>query len=1012
MSQRPKPLPVQADKRISQVSQISEFSINSTGSDARRHKAHIGPWRLGRTLGRGSSGRVRLAKHAVTGKLAAVKIVPKLSASTVRKDDQGRPRDKVGGLPYGIDREVVIMKLIEHPNIMRLYDVWENKAELYLVLEYIEGGELFEYLVQRGRLPEEEAVDFITQILNAVDYCHRFNICHRDLKPENLLLDGNRNIKVADFGMAALEPMGQKLQTSCGSPHYASPEIISGNHYNGAPCDIWSCGIILFALLTGQLPFDDEVVMNLLAKVRSGQYTMPTFLSPLAQNLISRMLEVDPHKRITMPEILNHPLLAMYRKSGGPKLPKPLAMEMVGRPVRTAGEVDWEILKNLQTLWRGAPKELIIQKLLRPEANAEKTFYCLLEKYRHDRLENYSGDEDYKPVTKMVKSASRRSLASRKSGTSARRAKHRKNASRGSKASSHRRGVSFGRPTKTDVQSQPSAPMPKTTAAPQESINFALPRVSPPKRRAPSNITQAQRRLDEETARKISAEFGQLMDAAFNTAGPVSPTVTVLPDGTSLDRALPSPPYDVFAGKSEPPLGRTDSHKQRAHKSSEAASIFLPRIFEEDRYADAEEARALDLGLILGDQPKRPKAVKGYSYPTRPSGPRAALGELDAAQTNNTAAAAARSAALSVYPNGKRRELTIEDKTGRVSSLVEKTTTTKQSAARRFVSAPTYTRMPSELAKTFRLGRVLGEDSNTNTEQVEPAKGNSQMRNWFGRKFSMLKADRPAPRAPKQDEVSPAVAPAISSTPAAYQSSPPGHPTAHGSPVNLAARRHAPSPPRLQNLERRGTSGRESRSQDVPQQQKHVADLHKAAPQQTIHSPDFPKQSFFARLLNIKPASKTLDTTLSAAKLQREVVDCLRRWEQANLGIQGIQEDRRQGFVRSRLGAKNALKLRPVCFRIECQSHSAGASAVFVQEKGARSTFNRVVQEFESIWKQAGKLQNFASKDVQRPHSAAAVLRPASQQALQRPPSVAPALRPASAAAGQRPSSRISAYAL
>lgn len=121
-------------------------------------------------------GRVRLAKHAVTGKLAAVKIVPKLSAATVRKDKKGRPQEKVGGLPYGIEREVVIMKLIEHPNIMRLYDVWENKGELYLVLEYIEGGELFDYLVQRRRLPEDEAVDYIQQILNAVDYCHRYNI--------------------------------------------------------------------------------------------------------------------------------------------------------------------------------------------------------------------------------------------------------------------------------------------------------------------------------------------------------------------------------------------------------------------------------------------------------------------------------------------------------------------------------------------------------------------------------------------------------------------------------------------------------------------------------------------------------------------------------------------------------------------------------------------------------------------------------------------------------------------
>lgn len=140
----------------------------------------------------------------------------------------------------GIEREIVIMKLIDHPNIMSLFDVWETSKELYvtsadslteltsrfLVLEYVEGGELFDYLVSQGRLHPDEASRYFCQIIAGVDYCHRFNICHRDLKPENLLLDADRNIKIADFGMAALEPNGRLLETSCGSPHYASPEIV------------------------------------------------------------------------------------------------------------------------------------------------------------------------------------------------------------------------------------------------------------------------------------------------------------------------------------------------------------------------------------------------------------------------------------------------------------------------------------------------------------------------------------------------------------------------------------------------------------------------------------------------------------------------------------------------------------------------------------------------------------------------------------------------------------------
>ena len=120
------------------------------------------------------------------------------------------------------------MKLISHPNIMGLYDVWENKNDLYLILEYIEGGELFDYLIKRGKLQEYEAINYFKQIINGINYLHQFNICHRDLKPENLLLDFNKNIKIADFGMAALEVKEKLLETSCGSPHYASPEIVAG----------------------------------------------------------------------------------------------------------------------------------------------------------------------------------------------------------------------------------------------------------------------------------------------------------------------------------------------------------------------------------------------------------------------------------------------------------------------------------------------------------------------------------------------------------------------------------------------------------------------------------------------------------------------------------------------------------------------------------------------------------------------------------------------------------------
>jgi serine/threonine protein kinase len=165
-------------------------------------------------------------------------------------------------------------------------------------MEYIDGGELFDYIVEKGRLPVPEALHYFQQVMYAVAYCHRFRIAHRDLKPENILMDKNKNIKVADFGMAAFVPRDSLLYTSCGSPHYASPEVVSGLAYNGTVSDVWSCGVILYALLSGTLPFNDEDIRALLAKVRDGSYTIPDDVPWTAQNLVRRMMEKDVDRRI------------------------------------------------------------------------------------------------------------------------------------------------------------------------------------------------------------------------------------------------------------------------------------------------------------------------------------------------------------------------------------------------------------------------------------------------------------------------------------------------------------------------------------------------------------------------------------------------------------------------------------------------------------------------------------------------------------------------------------------
>ncbi|KAJ5952896.1 uncharacterized protein N7479_011309 [Penicillium vulpinum] len=382
---------------------MSAASILSTKG---KRKTHVGPWQLGRTLGKGATGRVRLAKHAVTGHTAAIKIVSKKSAAMVQSESIAAMDRNMGKfptnsatrqMPCGIEREVVIMKLIEHPNVISLYDVWENRGELYLVLEHVEGGELFDYVSNNGPLPEEEAVRLFRQIIAALGYCHRFNICHRDLKPENILLDSNYNVKLADFGMAALQPAGHWLNTSCGSPHYAAPEIIYGRKYRGDRADMWSCGIILYALLTGYLPFDGGDLGNTLRLVKKGDYIIPPELSDEAADLIQRILQKRPEDRISMKNIWLHPLLTKYEKLHNAMIdhyvgpPPALSVKDCGQPLSCQQDIDLDILRNLQTLWHDVQAEDLIQRILCIEPTHERMFYNALAKFRDEQLENYQG---------------------------------------------------------------------------------------------------------------------------------------------------------------------------------------------------------------------------------------------------------------------------------------------------------------------------------------------------------------------------------------------------------------------------------------------------------------------------------------------------------------------------------------------------------------------------------------------------------------------------------------------
>lgn len=253
----------------------------------------IGHYTLGNTLGIGTFGKVKIGEHQLTKHKVAVKILNRQKIKSL---------DVVGK----IRREIQNLKLFRHPHIIKLYQVISTPTDIFMIMEYVSGGELFDYIVKNGKLQEHEARRFFQQIISGVDYCHRHMIVHRDLKPENLLLDHNMHVKIADFGLSNMMMDGEFLRTSCGSPNYAAPEVISGKLYAGPEVDIWSCGVILYALLCGTLPFDDEHVPTLFRKIKTGVFPIPEYLNKTVVSLLCQMLQVDPLKRANIEEIKKH----------------------------------------------------------------------------------------------------------------------------------------------------------------------------------------------------------------------------------------------------------------------------------------------------------------------------------------------------------------------------------------------------------------------------------------------------------------------------------------------------------------------------------------------------------------------------------------------------------------------------------------------------------------------------------------------------------------------------------
>ncbi|KAF7071627.1 hypothetical protein CFC21_076897 [Triticum aestivum] len=270
-------------------------------------KIVMGRYEVGRLLGKGAFGKVHYAKNLESNRGVAIKMLDKEKVLKV-------------GLAEQVRREITTMRLVAHKSIVQLHEVMATRSKIYFVMEYMKGGELFDKVSKAGKLTEDAARKYFQQLISAVDYCHSRGVYHRDLKPENLLLDENENLKVSDFGLSALSESKSQdgmLHTTCGSPAYVAPEVISKGGYDGAKSDIWSCGVILFVLVAGYLPFQGQNLIEMYRKIEKGDFRCPGWVSQKLQKLLYKIMDPDPNKRISIQKIKES---TWFRKGPGENL--------------------------------------------------------------------------------------------------------------------------------------------------------------------------------------------------------------------------------------------------------------------------------------------------------------------------------------------------------------------------------------------------------------------------------------------------------------------------------------------------------------------------------------------------------------------------------------------------------------------------------------------------------------------------------------------------------------------
>jgi len=318
---------------------------------------NIGSYILGKSIGKGTFGKVKLGVHNFSNEKVAVKILEKARIKGIADIQR-------------VHREIGILKVVNHKHVIKLYEILESPRELYLITEYAEGGELFDYIVKQKRIKEQEAKIIFGQVISGIAYLHSLNIAHRDIKAENLLLDHNNQIKIADFGLSNKYLLGELLETACGSPCYAAPEMIAGKKYSGLTADIWSCGVVLYAMVCGHLPFENTNTSCLYRKILSGDFILPEHLSAEVKDLIRNILNTDPRTRYSMEEIEEH----SWMKGG-----------VISRVVEYS-PVNRKVLRMIQK--QGIDQEKVLTTIKQNKHNnIAALYYLLLRKLKRNKEE-------------------------------------------------------------------------------------------------------------------------------------------------------------------------------------------------------------------------------------------------------------------------------------------------------------------------------------------------------------------------------------------------------------------------------------------------------------------------------------------------------------------------------------------------------------------------------------------------------------------------------------------------